>query len=88
MSSIEETIQHMVPGNEGTISPLEPVAESAPVLTPVILAAAGGAVIGAGLWCAKHGCAPNEEAAVELTEDGEQLSADELLHGRTSALRG
>lgn len=88
MSSIEETIQQLVPGKKGTINPLEPVAASAPVLTPVAVAAAAGFAGGAALWCAKNGCADDAGASVELAEDGEQMSADELLHGRTSALRG
>ncbi|QCB94984.1 hypothetical protein [Cellulomonas shaoxiangyii] len=90
MNSIENAAQRLVPAEgEAVIAPLEPVAVAAPVLTPVAVAWAAGMAAGAAYHCYKNGCTSVEAAFVTMVEDnGADLSADELLHGRAELLRG
>jgi hypothetical protein len=89
MNSIEKAAQRLVPAEgEAVIAPLEPVGAGAPVLTPVAVAWGIGMAAGAAYHCYKHGCTSAEAQVVNLVaEDGAELSADELLHGRTAMLR-
>ena len=89
MNNIEKAAQRLVPADgEAVIAPLEPVGAGAPVLTPVAVAWGVGMAAGAAYHCYKYGCTSADAAVVNLlSEDGSELSADELLHGRTAMLR-
>ncbi|MBF0688242.1 MAG: hypothetical protein IR158_10845 [Cellulomonas sp.] len=90
MNAIENAAQRLVPSDgAGVIAPLEPVAVAAPVLTPVALAWAAGMAAGAAYHCYKNGCTSAEAAFVGMVaQEGGELTADELIQGRTQMLRG
>lgn len=77
-------IETAVARAEGTMEPLEAHSSYAPVLTPVLVAATAGLIVGAAVGCAEGHCHLSDTA---LNYTGEhEISVGELLQARTEAL--
>ncbi len=77
-------IEAAVARAEGIMRPLEADASYAPVLTPVLVAATAGILVGAAVGCAEGHCHLTD-ATMNYTGERE-ISVGELLQARNDAL--